>query len=116
MTSDFTAAVVLISFGVVLGKVSRLQLLVMAMIEPIFFAVSESVIMEYLHIDDVGGSIVIHLFACYFGLAVSFVLKNSGNEHPDESSTKTSDMFSMAGQCLLEKMVLWSLLIQIKTV
>ena len=100
MTSDFTAAAVLITFGAVLGKASRLQLLVIAIIECIFFAINESIIMEFLKIDDVGGSIVVHLFGAYFGLAVAFVLKNSGDEHPNESATKTSDLFSMAGNIL----------------
>ena len=97
MTSDFTAAAILITMGAVLGKASRLQLFVLAVIECIFFAISESVIMEFLHISDVGGSIVVHLFGAYFGLAVSAVLQNAGDEHPKESSNKISDLFSMAG-------------------
>ena len=97
MTSDFTAAAVLITFGAVLGKASRLQLFVIAVLEVCFFAVNETIIVEFLHISDVGGSIVVHLFGAYFGLAIAVVLQNSGNEHPKESSTKTSDLFSMAG-------------------
>ena len=98
MTSDFTAAAVLITFGAVLGKASRLQLLVMAIIECAFFAVNEAIILEFLHISDVGGSILVHLFGAYFGLAVSTVLQNHGGEHPNESSNKSSDIFSMAGK------------------
>jgi len=97
MTSDFTAAAVLISFGAVLGKASRLQLFAIAVLECCFFAVNETIIAEFLHISDVGGSIAVHLFGAYFGLAVSIVLQNSGNEHPKESSNKTTDLFSMAG-------------------
>ena len=73
MTSDFTAAAILITFGAVLGKASRLQLFVMAVIECIFFAINEAIILEFLHISDVGGSIVVHLFGAYFGLAVATV-------------------------------------------
>lgn len=76
----------------------RLQLLIIAIIECIFFAVNEAVILEFLHISDVGGSIVVHLFGAYFGLAVAFVIRKSGDEHPKESATKTSDLFSMAGK------------------
>ncbi|XP_066913265.1 ammonium transporter Rh type A-like [Clytia hemisphaerica] len=101
MTSDFTAAAVLITMGAVLGKASRLQLFILAVVECIFFAISEAVILEFLHISDVGGSIVVHLFGAYFGLAVSAVLQNSGGEHPKESSTKNSDLFSMAGTIFL---------------
>ena len=98
MTSDFTAAAILITFGAVLGKASRLQLFVMAVIECIFFAINEAIIIEYLHISDVGGSILVHLFGAYFGLAVATVLQNHGGEHPNESSNKTSDLFAMAGK------------------
>ena len=96
MTSDFTAAVVLISYGAVLGKISRFQILIMAVLECIVFAISESVIMEYLRISDIGGSIVIHLFAAYFGIAVSTVLGHP-RVNAKECSDKTSDLFSIAG-------------------
>ena len=98
ITADFTGAAVLISFGAVIGKASRLQLLIMAIVETIFYAINESVIVEYLHITDVGGSIAIHLFGAYFGLAVSAILQNTGKEHPNEDSVYHSDMFSMIGK------------------
>lgn len=101
MTSDFTAAAVLITFGAVLGKASRLQLFVIAILECVFFAINESIIIEFLHISDVGGSIVVHLFGAYFGLTIAAVLQNSGKEHPKESSNKVSDLFAMAGTLFL---------------
>ena len=88
----------MISFGAVIGKASRLQLLIMAIVETIFYAINESLVVEYLHITDVGGSIAIHLFGAYFGLAVSAVLQNTGKEHPNEDSVYHSDMFSMIGK------------------
>ncbi|XP_066921706.1 ammonium transporter Rh type A-like isoform X2 [Clytia hemisphaerica] len=100
MTSDFTSAVVLISYGAVLGKISRFQILVMAILECVVFAVSESVIMKYLGISDIGGSIVIHLFAAYFGIAVSTVIGHP-TVNAKESSDRTSDLFSMAGTIFL---------------
>ena len=97
LKGDFTAAAVLITFGAVLGKVCRLQLLVIAVIECIFFAINEALINEFLHISDAGGSIVVHLFGAYFGLAIAFVLRNSGDEHENEASNYHSDIFSMIG-------------------
>ena len=41
LTSDFAAATVLISFGVVIGKTSPLQLIVMSLIEIVLFVVNE---------------------------------------------------------------------------
>ena len=43
LTSDFTAAAILISFGAVLGKTSALQLVVMAILEVILLKVNEFV-------------------------------------------------------------------------
>lgn len=98
MTADFTAAAVLITYGALLGKVSRLQLLVIAILECIFFAINEAVIVEYLHISDVGGSIVVHLFGAYFGLTISAIIRNYGDENGKEGSVYHSDLFSMIGR------------------
>ena len=46
--SDFAAATVLISFGVVIGKTSPLQLIVMSLIEIVLFEVNEIIGRKYL--------------------------------------------------------------------
>lgn len=71
---QFACAVVLISFGAVLGKTSLVHLLVKALLEISVFSVNEWAVLKYLKINDAGGSILIHLLACYFGLGVTFVL------------------------------------------
>ena len=49
-------------------------------------------------LTDVGGSIVIHTFGAYFGLAVSFVLgKFSPYKSDKEGSVYHSDLFAMIG-------------------
>lgn len=48
--ADFTAAAVLISFGAVLGKTSPLQLLFMAFIEVVVFAINEYIAAEYFKV------------------------------------------------------------------
>lgn len=102
ITADFSAAAVLITFGVVLGKVSRLQLFVICIIEIVVFAVNEFVLLTKLKIADAGGSLVIHCFGCYFGLAVSFMLRNmKNNDNPKEGSVYHSDIFAMIGTLFL---------------
>ncbi|RVE70723.1 hypothetical protein OJAV_G00067110 [Oryzias javanicus] len=103
INAEFACAVVLISFGAVLGKTSPLQLLVMALLEVPVFAVTEWVVLNYLKINDAGGSILIHLFACYFGLGVTFVLhRPSLNEgHAKENSSYQSDILSVMGTLFL---------------
>lgn len=102
--AEFACAVVLISYCAVLGKTSPVQLLVMAVLEIPIFAVTEWAVLKYIRINDAGGSILIHLFACYFGLGVTFVLYrpslNSG--HAKETTSYNSDIL-----CVLGTLFLW---------
>lgn len=103
INAEFACAVVLISFGAVLGKTSPLQLLVMALLEVPMFAVTEWVVLTYLKINDAGGSILIHLFACYFGLGVTFVLyrPHLNDGHAKEATSYQSDMLALMGTLFL---------------
>ncbi|XP_061115144.1 ammonium transporter Rh type A-like [Conger conger] len=103
LNAEFACAVVLISFGAVLGKTSPVQLLVMALLEVPAFAVTEWAVLSYLRINDAGGSILIHLFACYFGLGATFALYRPGlrDGHAKESSNYQSDVLSMLGTLFL---------------
>lgn len=103
INAEFACAVVLISFGAVLGKTSPLQLLVMALLEVPIFAVTEWVVLTFLKINDAGGSILIHLFACYFGLGVTFVLyrPNLNDGHAKENTSYQSDILAVMGTLFL---------------
>lgn len=99
------AAAVLISCGAVLGKTNAFQLLVMAVVESVFFVLVNHVGYNVLGVADVGGSIFIHSFGAYFGLAVSFALSHRAADRdrpwPVQVSTVTSDLFSIVGTVLL---------------
>ncbi|XP_046842700.1 ammonium transporter Rh type B-like isoform X3 [Xenia sp. Carnegie-2017] len=103
VTADFSAAAVLITFGAVLGKVSRLQLLIIAIIEIVMFSVNEFILLDKLKVADAGGSMVIHCFGAYFGLALSFMLKRpqDTDNNPKEGSVYHSDIFAMIGTVFL---------------
>lgn len=103
LNAEFASAVVLISFGAVLGKTGPVQLLVMALMEIPVFAVTEWAVLKYIRINDAGGSILIHLFACYFGLGVTFVLyrPNLKNGHSKEVTSYQSDILSVMGTLFL---------------
>ncbi|KAF7660665.1 hypothetical protein LDENG_00277030 [Lucifuga dentata] len=103
LNAEFACAVVLISFGAVLGKTSPVQLLVMAFLEVPVFALTEWAVLKYIRINDAGGTILIHLFACYFGLGVTFVLyRPSLNEgHAKETTSYHSDILSVMGTLFL---------------
>ena len=78
------SAAVLISFGVVIGKVNLLQLLTMAIIETVVVTLNCYLGYSVLGVNDVGGSIFIHTFGAYFGLAVSFSLRKVKTEESEE--------------------------------
>ena len=55
MRGDLGAACVLISMGAMLGKVNSFQLIVMAFIELIFYALNEYIAFHSLAAADIGG-------------------------------------------------------------
>ena len=101
ITADFNAGTVLITFGAVLGKTSRFQLVVIAIVETVFYGVNEMLLVHYLKVTDIGGSMIIHMFGAYFGLAVAIALRKDelrDGENAKEGSNVNSDLFSMIGR------------------
>ena len=78
------AAAVLISFGVVIGKVNPLELLVMGLLETVFVILNSHVGYHIIGAKDVGGTIFIHTFGAYFGVAVSFCLRRRKPERSEQ--------------------------------
>uniref|UniRef100_A0A1I8IC95 Ammonium_transp domain-containing protein n=1 Tax=Macrostomum lignano TaxID=282301 RepID=A0A1I8IC95_9PLAT len=102
INSDFATASVLISFGALLGKLSPMQSLVLAMVEIPIFAANEHIGVHFMRAVDIGGSMYVHVFGAYFGLAAARVLcTKSTNEHPQEGANYQSDLFSMIGTVFL---------------
>lgn len=102
--ADIAAAAVLISMGAMLGRITPIQLLFMGLIEIIVFAANEHLQVEMMSVTDVGGSITVHAFGAYFGLAVSFMLRpkvEQNNAGKLEGSSYTSDIFAMVGTLFL---------------
>lgn len=98
---DFAAGAVLISFGALLGKITFTQMMLLSVLEVFFYTLNEAVSIK-LAIADIGGSMVIHTFGAFFGLAASYALtpeKAKGNK--DNSAIYHSDLFSMIGTIFL---------------
>ena len=99
---DFAAAAAMISLGAVLGKTSSTQLLVMVFFEMIFYGANEMFVYKRLKAIDVGGSLTIHTFGAYFGLAVSWMLgPPTLKEKAAPTYTKWSSTLSMVGTIFL---------------
>ena len=105
--ADFAAGCVLITFGAVLGKTSPLQMLAVTFFELIFYGINEAIGAGRLQVVDMGGSIFVHTFGAYFGLALSYAISRSTykagvkDTHFKNGSNKTSDMFAMIGTIFL---------------
>jgi len=102
MSADFAIATFLISFGVVLGVTSPLQLIIMAVLETMFYVLNDTIGRTYIGAVDIGCTIFIHLFAAVFGLAVARVLyKPEQANSMKEGSSYQSDLFAMVGTVFL---------------
>ena len=110
--ADFACGTVLITFGALLGKVSPTQLLMIGIVECGLFSMNEYIGALHFGAVDMGGSIFVHTFGAYFGLAVSKVLgppttdtAESSDEHEvngeQPESTPTTDTFAMLGTVFL---------------
>jgi len=98
---DFCAAAVLITYGVVLGKVSPYQMMIITIFEVFFFVINEWIAVE-LGVTDIGGSMIVHMFGAYFGLALSWSLVETFDAGSDNNaSVVNSDIFAMFGSLFL---------------
>ena len=101
ISADYAVLVTLISFGALVGKANSLQLLVVAIVETIFFSINEAICFQLLQITDHGRAIVVHLFGAVFGLAVSRMIYSSKICTSQALSTSNkSEMYSMLGELL----------------
>ena len=74
MKAIFISSSVLITLGSVLGKLSIIQYVIMAIFETILCSLNYQLCEEKLEIYDYGGSLYIHTFGAIFAIAVSTVL------------------------------------------
>ncbi|KAM9296525.1 ammonium transporter Rh type A-like [Gastrophryne carolinensis] len=101
--SEFAAVTALISMGAVMGRTGPIQLLLLATTEVPLYVVNDWLVTRYFRVRDVGGTIAIHIFSCYFGLGAAQVLHRPELQkgHPKEATTPTSDLLSFLGTVLL---------------
>ncbi len=104
ITGDFASGAVLISYGAVLGKISLNQLFFMSLLEILFYSINESIGVIHYEAVDMGGSMYVHTFGAFFGLAVSYIItdyEKIENSKDKNCSSKVSDTFAMIGTIFL---------------
>merc|ERR1719454_656518 len=101
LNGNFAVAAVLISFGGLIGKISPMQCFVVTILELVFYCANKVFFLtNMLNIADCGGTIIIHVFGAYYGLAAAATLGPAKNETYNGSSYN-SDIFSLIGTVFL---------------
>ena len=105
ITADFAAGALLITFGALLGKTTWQQMMVLSLLMSLFYALNESIGVILYEAVDMGGSIFVHTFGAYFGIAAATVLnRQGGNAAKDRTENQvsySSDTFAMIGTLFL---------------
>ncbi|NWT72314.1 RHL protein, partial [Prunella himalayana] len=91
-----TTAVV-ISTGAVLGKANPVQLIVMTLVELIFFYMSRCINRTFLKVPEQLSVMHVHLFGAYFGLALTSRFPEPPPRLDKSRSTPKSELFSVLG-------------------
>ena len=74
----------------------------MAIFELFIYSLNEHIGIVELKTNDVGGSMIIHLFGAVFGLAVSFMYRpKNHNNHKLCDSNYYSNLFAMIGSLFI---------------
>jgi len=74
ISADFATAAILVSFGAFLGIANSLQLLTIALLETLFYAVNEGICSSFLYITDNAKTLYVHIFGSFYGAVVARML------------------------------------------
>lgn len=106
--SEFAAAGVLIAAGALLGRLKMYQYIILAILFVLFYITNEWIVLENGFgffpegvFVDTGGSIIIHTFGAFFGVAVALTMTTKNEYETEVKVTETSEMFSMLGSMAL---------------
>lgn len=105
--AELAAATALIAMGAVLGRLRVFQYALLALLVVPLYLLNELIVLDGLFglvddtFQDTAGSIVIHAFGAYFGLAMSIVLTTEYQRSRPIESDHTSDRFAMLGSVVL---------------
>jgi len=102
INAEFSAATLLISFGALIGRATPFQMCVLAIAESVFYAVNKVIIVfGVIGAEDVGGTLTIHMFGAFFGLAAAKALGSQQKEATNNEASRVSDVVAFIGTTLL---------------
>lgn len=102
LIADFAAGTAMITYGAILGKCNLQQLIFLVTGEMIFWGFNEALCVNKLHATDMGGSMFVHTFGAYFGVAASYFFQpNRAAQSKNCQSNYFSEMGAMIGSVFL---------------
>ena len=102
MIADFAAGSAMITFGAILGKCNLQQLFFLVFWEMIFQALNEALGAKYFKAVDMGGSMFVHAFGAYYGLAASYFFQPTrAAKSKNNKASHTSNAFAAIGSIFL---------------
>lgn len=72
----YSSASMFINIGVSIGRVGPLECLVMSLVHIVGYSLNEVICIQKIQAFDVGGSMTIHAFGAYSGIATSLILSS----------------------------------------
>ena len=69
---DFAAGAAMITFGALLGKCNLQQMFFLVWWEMIIQGLNEAICASAIGVTDMGGSMIVHSFGAYYGLAAAY--------------------------------------------
>ena len=76
LDGDACAAACLLTMYALLGKTTFTQLFFLMTCESVWFCVNMVLVVNVLQCHDVGGSLIIHMFGCFFGVAATYFFQH----------------------------------------
>jgi len=100
--AEFFTATLLITYGAVLGRASPFQLVMIMISESFFYAINKvMLVFGVFGAEDVGGTMTIHMFGAYFGIAVTKALGQRAHRSGNEASNRFGDVIAFIGTTVL---------------
>ena len=100
--ADFAAGSAMITFGALLGKCNLQQLMFLVFWEMIFQGLNEAIGAKSIKAVDMGGSMFVHAFGAYYGLAASFFFQPTrASKSSNMKASHTSNAIAAVGSIFL---------------
>jgi ammonium transporter Rh len=97
----YSAASMFINIGVTIGRVGPLECLILSLVHIVGYTLNEVICLEKIQAFDVGGSMTIHAFGAYAGIATSLILSSISKPNSKPGANYFSNLFGLIGTLFL---------------